>query len=55
AWGTGAARVRLFVHDRNTRAEAFYRKAGFVASGVTVPGPAGVGGRQLEYVVERRV
>ncbi|MEW2397930.1 GNAT family N-acetyltransferase [Streptomyces sp. NPDC046862] len=54
AWGTGAERARLFVHERNPRAEAFYRKAGFVASGVTVPGPAAVGGRDLEYVVERR-
>jgi GNAT superfamily N-acetyltransferase len=55
AWGVGAERARLFVHERNTRAEAFYRKAGFVASGVIVQGPAGVGGRQVEYVVERRM
>ncbi|MFF4526463.1 GNAT family N-acetyltransferase [Streptomyces bluensis] len=52
AWGAGVDRVRLFVHERNTRAKAFYRKAGFVASGVTLPDPARVEGRELEYVVE---
>ncbi|GAA3845081.1 GNAT family N-acetyltransferase [Streptomyces phyllanthi] len=52
AWRAGADRVRLFVHERNARAEAFYRKVGFVASGVALPGPAGVGGRELEYVIE---
>lgn len=56
AWGAaGVERVRLYVHERNTRAEAFYRKAGFVVSGVSLPGPAGVGGRELEYAVERPV
>lgn len=55
AWGAGAERARLFVHERNARAEAFYRKAGFVASGVTAPGLAGVGGQDLEYVVGRPV
>ncbi|MFI1207367.1 GNAT family N-acetyltransferase [Streptomyces sp. NPDC020802] len=29
-------RVRLFVHDDNRRAAAFYRRFGFVATGVTV-------------------
>ncbi|WP_407555086.1 GNAT family N-acetyltransferase [Streptomyces sp. Pv4-95] len=32
-WGLaqeGVSRVRLFVHEKNGRAEAFYRKAGFV-------------------------
>ncbi|WP_189876616.1 GNAT family N-acetyltransferase [Streptomyces bluensis] len=52
AWGAGVERVRLFVHERNTRAKAFYRKAGFVASGVTLPDPVRVEGRELEYVVE---
>ncbi|MCT9091121.1 GNAT family N-acetyltransferase [Streptomyces sp. ASQP_92] len=28
-------RVRLFVHEDNARAQGFYRKAGFVATGVT--------------------
>ncbi|MEU3504689.1 GNAT family N-acetyltransferase [Streptomyces hundungensis] len=28
-------RARLFVHEDNPRAQAFYRKAGFVATGVT--------------------
>ncbi|MGW1076216.1 GNAT family N-acetyltransferase [Streptomyces sp. NPDC002537] len=30
-------RVRLHVHERNSRAEAFYRKLGFERTGVTVP------------------
>jgi ribosomal protein S18 acetylase RimI-like enzyme len=29
-------RVRLFVHDDNRRAAAFYRRFGFAATGVTV-------------------
>ncbi|WP_371525514.1 GNAT family N-acetyltransferase [Streptomyces sp. NBC_01283] len=31
------ARVRLFVHEDNARAETFYRRYGFARSGVTVP------------------
>ncbi|GAA2288271.1 N-acetyltransferase [Streptomyces ruber] len=53
AWQAGVERARLFVHERNTRAEAFYRKTGFVASGVRVPGPVGVGGVELEYEMKR--
>ncbi|WP_338897438.1 GNAT family N-acetyltransferase [Streptomyces sp. TG1A-60] len=49
ARGAGIERVRLFVHEGNGRAAAFYRRAGFVASGVTVEGDAG---RELEYVRE---
>lgn len=52
-WGTGAERMRLFVHERNVRAEAFYRKVGFVASGARATAPAGVGGFELEYEMER--
>jgi RimJ/RimL family protein N-acetyltransferase len=44
-------RVRLFVHERNGRAEALYRKCGFVRTGVTVP--ADVGGVEIEMAVER--
>ncbi len=54
AWGAGVERARLFVHERNTRAEVFYRKAGFVESGVSLPGPAGVGGREREGAGGRR-
>jgi GNAT superfamily N-acetyltransferase len=39
SWGVGLERVRLFVHEKNSRAEAFYRKAGFVPTGVTAPVP----------------
>lgn len=33
AWERGLERVRLFVHEKNGRAEAFYRKTGFVPTG----------------------
>ncbi|MFI9650839.1 GNAT family N-acetyltransferase [Streptomyces sp. NPDC052040] len=36
AWTRGVERVRLIVHEDNARARAFYRKVGFVASGVTI-------------------
>lgn len=49
AWESGLERVRLFVHEKNSRAEAFYRKAGFVPTGVTVTGDAGE--RDLEFVI----
>lgn len=51
AWGRGVERVRLVVHPDNARALGFYRKAGFVESGVTVP-RAGEPD-ELEMVVER--
>ena len=44
----GAERVRLFVNEGNGRAAAFYRRVGFVGSGVTVEGDEG---RELEYVL----
>ncbi|MFM9681454.1 GNAT family N-acetyltransferase [Streptomyces brasiliscabiei] len=50
-WARGVAgveRVRLFVNEGNGRAAAFYRRAGFVGSGVTVEGDEG---RELEYVL----
>ncbi|SDG95496.1 GNAT family N-acetyltransferase [Streptomyces griseoaurantiacus] len=47
----GLDRVRLFVHEDNARAEAFYRKAGFVATGVTGPVPGGSGHREREMVL----
>ncbi|UUU23225.1 GNAT family N-acetyltransferase [Streptomyces sp. DSM 40750] len=49
ARGVGVDRARLFVHEENGRAAAFYRRVGFAASGVTVEGDAG---RELEYVLE---
>ncbi len=59
AWDMGVERVRLIVHEDNERARNFYRKAGFVPSGVTVPLTSGEDGEEgsaeseLEYVLER--
>ena len=55
AWESGLERVRLFVHEKNGRAEAFYRKAGFLPSGVIVPTPGRSGDRDLEFVIARPV
>ncbi|KOU66240.1 acetyltransferase [Streptomyces sp. WM4235] len=59
AWsldGPALGRVRLFVHEDNARAEAFYRRYGFVASGRIVVGtPSDPEARELEYVLERPV
>lgn len=48
-------RVRLFVHEANGRAAAFYRKAGFVPTGVSVPSSDSddSGERELEMAVVR--
>ncbi|MEU0162938.1 GNAT family N-acetyltransferase [Streptomyces sp. NPDC006261] len=52
-------RVRLYVHEDNPRAAAFYRRFGFVPSGqrmpvpVSVPVPGERRGWELEYVIER--
>lgn len=48
ARGAGVERVRLFVNEGNGRAAAFYRRVGFVGSGVSVDGDEG---RELEYVL----
>ncbi|MEU7556239.1 GNAT family N-acetyltransferase [Streptomyces sp. NPDC044571] len=46
-------RVRLFVHEENARAAAFYRRFGFVASGHVVPVPGDPDAREWEYVLPR--
>ncbi|UPZ29936.1 GNAT family N-acetyltransferase [Streptomyces sp. LRE541] len=46
----GVERVRLFVHERNERAQGFYRKFGFVPTGESVPVPGDAGARELEFV-----
>ncbi len=52
SWERGAERVRLIVHEENGRAQRFYRKVGFVPSGVIVPlGDAEE--RELEFVLDR--
>ncbi|MFG2312845.1 GNAT family N-acetyltransferase [Streptomyces sp. NPDC048566] len=53
SWGIGLERVRLFVHEKNGRAEAFYRKAGFRPTGRSVPMPGDTGQRELEFVITR--
>jgi GNAT superfamily N-acetyltransferase len=52
SWAQGLERVRLIVHEENGRAQRFYRRVGFLPSGVTVSlGDAGE--RELEFVLER--
>ncbi|MBT2470325.1 GNAT family N-acetyltransferase [Streptomyces sp. ISL-66] len=46
-------RVRLFVHEDNPRAAAFYRRFGFAASGKVVPMPTDPSAKELEYVFAR--
>lgn len=46
-------RVRLFVHEDNARAGAFYRRFGFEASGKVVPMPTDPSAKELEYVFAR--
>ncbi|MFD9301537.1 GNAT family N-acetyltransferase [Streptomyces sp. NPDC060048] len=56
AWsldGPTLERVRLFVHEDNARAAAFYRRFGFRASGTVVPMPADPSAKDLEYVFAR--
>ncbi|ORT58942.1 GNAT family N-acetyltransferase [Streptomyces sp. CB03238] len=59
SWSLGGApiqRVRLYVHERNERAAAFYRKAGFVPTGHSEPLEGDSrGARELEYEVRRPV
>ncbi|MFF6786736.1 GNAT family N-acetyltransferase [Streptomyces sp. NPDC012510] len=49
ARGIGVERARLFVHEDNGRAEAFYRRVGFMRSGKTVDGTVG---REVECVLD---
>jgi ribosomal protein S18 acetylase RimI-like enzyme len=53
SWKAGLERVRLFVHEKNGRAEAFYRKAGFLPTGETTPMPGDTGELELEFVITR--
>ncbi|MGW8768447.1 GNAT family N-acetyltransferase [Streptomyces sp. NPDC055815] len=43
------ARVRLYVHEENARAAAFYRRFGFVATGEQVAVPGSDTAQELEY------
>ncbi|MFF5407714.1 GNAT family N-acetyltransferase [Streptomyces misionensis] len=53
AWRRGAERVRLLVHEDNSRAQGAYRKAGFGASGLVVPFVKDAAQNELEYVRQR--
>ncbi|MFJ4784158.1 GNAT family N-acetyltransferase [Streptomyces sp. NPDC088794] len=53
AWARGAERVRLIVHADNGRAQAFYRRAGFLPTGRTVPLEKSPEDLELEFVLER--
>uniref|UniRef100_UPI0036D99D9C GNAT family N-acetyltransferase n=1 Tax=Lysinibacillus capsici TaxID=2115968 RepID=UPI0036D99D9C len=53
AWSRDVERVRLIVHEANPRAQAFYRKVGFVPSGRTVTVAGHDGQSEWEFVLER--
>ncbi|WP_338671856.1 GNAT family N-acetyltransferase [Streptomyces sp. SCSIO 30461] len=46
-------RVRLYVHEDNVRAEAFYRRIGFVPSGGKSPVPGDDTAMEVEYELPR--
>lgn len=46
-------RVRLYVHENNPRAAAFYRRIGFAPTGATVPMQGDPTARELEYALDR--
>ncbi|WP_328763130.1 MULTISPECIES: GNAT family N-acetyltransferase [unclassified Streptomyces] len=56
AWsleGPALERVRLFVHEDNGRAGAFYRRFGFRATGQVLPVPSDPDAKELELVLPR--
>ncbi|MFG1670298.1 GNAT family N-acetyltransferase [Streptomyces sp. Y7] len=53
AWGRGAEQVRLIVHEENGRAQRFYRRVGFVPSGLLVPLSGKPEEKELEFVLPR--
>ncbi|MFG1807423.1 GNAT family N-acetyltransferase [Streptomyces sp. NPDC049040] len=55
-WAVSVAkvtRVRLYVHEDNARAEGFYRRFGFVRSGVTAPMKGDPSKTEVEMVLDR--
>ncbi|MFI6446680.1 GNAT family N-acetyltransferase [Kitasatospora sp. NPDC050543] len=46
-------RVRLYVHEDNARAQAFYRKAGFRRTGHSEPVPGDADRREIEMAIDR--
>ncbi|MEV5150223.1 GNAT family N-acetyltransferase [Streptomyces sp. NPDC052727] len=53
AWKQAAERVRLFVHEDNARAQAAYRKIGFVPSGLVVSFSKDEAEQEREFVLVR--
>ena len=53
AWNAGVDRVRLIVHEDNTRAQGLYRKVGFVPTGRVVPLAGAAREKELEFVLDR--
>ncbi|MFG2294192.1 GNAT family N-acetyltransferase [Streptomyces sp. NPDC048603] len=56
AWSLEAPtleRVRLYVHERNERAAAFYRRVGFEPTGRVVPMPGDPSAKEREYAIPR--
>ncbi|WP_436736417.1 GNAT family N-acetyltransferase [Streptomyces sp. BBFR102] len=54
AWSDAdVARVRLYVHEDNTRAESVYRRCGFRRSGQTVPARGTAAKAEREMVLDR--
>lgn len=56
AWsldGPRIERVRLYVHEDNARAAAFYRRIGFVPTGRTEPMPGDPSAREIECAMAR--
>ncbi|MFB7183689.1 GNAT family N-acetyltransferase [Streptomyces sp. NPDC056257] len=56
AWsleGPALERVRLYVHERNERAQAFYHRIGFQDSGVRVPLESDPSAKEMEFVIPR--
>jgi ribosomal protein S18 acetylase RimI-like enzyme len=48
----GASGITLHVHERNLRAQAFYRRWGFVENGVRVPYVLDTTAEELEMVLQ---
>ncbi len=46
-------RVRLYVHEENTRAQSFYRRTGFRPTGATTPVPHDPAATEIEFAIPR--
>jgi GNAT superfamily N-acetyltransferase len=53
AWEYGADRLHLWVHEKNPRAEAFYRRLGFARTGRTMAYPLDPADTEYELALSR--